>query len=708
MTKRSYIIILAFLLIFSAVLAVGSTTMLPTANAAVLTSDKNFDETEIEDDLGGIDLALYPANPLGRLAVFELIEYCYSDNAFRQGNYGIYIYLYNPQQINFSTKVGASTVNIATEYNEAGEPSGYSNLKLSFLDKTDDGVFYKFKVSNPIRLLENATAHSKEYGNRRYDVAGIQLRELGQATSTDYGIGGSYVFTGYAAGYGSDTSAESTLDCEIKEFETLSLDVKHTYYRSAESSEPTSGSDNGNLYDQLNSVYFSVPNNLLERYGDLYAIHAEWWEYRTKPIFVTGNADVFNHLKNYIGYQISASTGELGDQLCFSSDVKYGFAADYWHNYDQLGGHFSALDYAYNLNSELGKRPTSTNMRDGYFDVLYYLFLSDKSSAGDYILSGEKLQRYITDYSEGKSDLINGKYARELFTEDVGEGHNPGYIDKTIYSDDSFSLESIPLQGFFEKFFGLHKDTEYNNVQAIQRITDTDFAGGNAESVSKALYIAENDYTDFKLYYDLAKSKDETVFLFRFALSDYYSAQCAEFDGSEDNQSFKGDYIDTNVYMSMQNVFLDFDIIDTTFNRDGKYTVIPVVSDPIDIISDITPPSDFKKESDCNGISLFTILMIILAVLAFVMLLPLLPTILTFLVNVIVFIFKGIFFILSLPFKAGKAIAKKIKERKAAKAAKPPKSKTKAKAKAKPKRRSAAKVKYPKYKVKGYRYEKRK
>ena len=158
----------------------------------------------------------------------------------------------------------------------------------------------------------------------------------------------------------------------------------------------------------------------------------------------------------------------------------------------------------------------------------------------------------------------------------------------------------------------------------------------------------------------------------------------------------------------MQNVFLDFDIIDTTFNRDGKYTVIPVVSDPIDIISDITPPSDFKKESDCNGISLFTILMIILAVLAFVMLLPLLPTILTFLVNVIVFIFKGIFFILSLPFKAGKAIAKKIKERKAAKAAKPPKSKTKAKAKAKPKRRSAAKVKYPKYKVKGYRYEKRK
>ena len=222
-------------------------------------------------------------------------------------------------------------------------------------------------------------------------------------------------------------------------------------------------------------------------------------------------------------------------------------------------------------------------------------------------------------------------------------------------------------------------------------------------------------------FYAASVAADKTVYLLRFDKTQYISVNVQLWYEAQDTfgNYYNGSIPDKNGYVAQRlPVYLDFDVISLTFEKDGVYTVIPAVSDSIDIFSDVTPPPNWDPtQGGCNGLSFWDLLMIILAVLAFVMLLPLLPTILTFLVNVIVFIFKGIFFILGLPFKAGKAIAKKIKERKAAKAGSP-KTKTKAKTKpktepkskitSKPKRRTAAKVKYPKYKVKGYRYDKKK
>ena len=63
--------------------------------------------------------------------------------------------------------------------------------------------------------------------------------------------------------------------------------------------------------------------------------------------------------------------------------------------------------------------------------------------------------------------------------------------------------------------------------------------------------------------------------------------------------------------MAMQNVFLDFDIISLTYERDGEYTVIPAVSDPIDIFADVTPPPDFKED----GLAWWQIALIVLGVI---------------------------------------------------------------------------------------------
>lgn len=609
---KIFVVLTSFILL--AVIAVGQFN---TASAAyaIYVAEKSFDTTRVEDDLADMDLQYVKEN-YSDVSIIELAEYCYSDNVFKQGNYGLYLYVYNPERITFSIAAGANVVNMAVGYNDKGEPNAYENMSLTYLGKTtgdNDGLFYKFKVTDAAELLPVVKEYSKTYGERRYDIAGIQLRTMGEALAEDYTVGGTWHYTGFAKGYGKDDTAESTLECEQTDLITLSLDVMHTYYRSEYPNEQTDvGADSENIYDQLSSVYFSVPNDVIDTFGDISAVHAEWYEYRTKPIFITGNSEVYNGLKSYIGYDIGLQTSDRFKPYSYSSEVKYGFASDY--TYSEFGYMTPAVyDYGYNLNTDwafcggdgLG------GARDDVLTTLYWLFPSGTDSAGDYVLSREAIQEYVSDYSNGKSDLINDKYSMSLFTEDVGNSRIAGYNNWNISSDYEYTLENVPVQNFFEDLFGIYDDSEFNNVQAIQRITANDISSNNAETVSKALYISENDYDDFKAYYDNASNQSETVFLFRFALTDYYSAQCHEFDGSSDDQAVLGEYIDSNAYLAYMNVFLDFDIIDITFCRDGVYTVIPAVADPIDIFSDVTPPPDFEK----YGLAWWQILLIVIGVI---------------------------------------------------------------------------------------------
>ena len=91
-------------------------------------------------------------------------------------------------------------------------------------------------------------------------------------------------------------------------------------------------------------------------------------------------------------------------------------------------------------------------------------------------------------------------------------------------------------------------------------------------------------------------------------------------------------------YVAQQSVFFDFDVIDLTFNKDGVYTVIPVVSDPIDIVNDLTSPTDMGDDG-LNILALIALILILIVVL--VVLMPVLP-----------YIAKGIVWLVCLPFKA--------------------------------------------------------
>ena len=177
---------------------------------------------------------------------------------------------------------------------------------------------------------------------------------------------------------------------------------------------------------------------------------------------------------------------------------------------------------------------------------------------------------------------------------------------------------------------------KFDGIQAIYAVKDTDLEGTN-DAVADKLYIAKNDYKEFKEFYN-ANKNFSTVYLFRYQVSDYIAQEATLFKRSTFLGAKTWDEVDTNAYFFQQTVNLDFDIIDVTFSNGSVDTVIPVVSNPIDVIPDATPPVYTQSDKKPNW------LLIIVAIVLLIVVIIFLPQILVGLV-------KGIFALIGKLFK---------------------------------------------------------
>ena len=73
--------------------------------------------------------------------------------------------------------------------------------------------------------------------------------------------------------------------------------------------------------DSLHSVWFSVPNEYMEKYGELYALHATYLNAVLKPMLVTGNREIYSSVKERLGIEYPRH-----DQ---SGDFHYGFMSEF-------------------------------------------------------------------------------------------------------------------------------------------------------------------------------------------------------------------------------------------------------------------------------------------------------------------------------------------------------------------------------------------
>ena len=224
----------------------------------------------------------------------------------------------------------------------------------------------------------------------------------------------------------------------------------------------------------------------------------------------------------------------------------------------------------------------------------------------------------------------------------MDEGRTMGYNDKTIDLSDTFDLNSYDSNhSWWDKLWDYgfswpKTDGDYANVPPIYEVKASDLSGSD-EDISSRLLVNKNDVADLKAYYAAEKLKGNRVVLFRFANTDYYSAKAFTSGGST--------AVQCDTYVAQQTVFFDFDIIELTFNKDGVYHVIPVVSSPMDIVNDFTPPA---TEFQWWKILLAVVMLILLIVLLY----PILP-----------YVLKGIWWLICLPFKAIAALIRSIKKK---------------------------------------------
>ncbi len=653
-TERKQIIkriCVSFVLIAVFVLAMvfGGGFTAPVAYAAT-NDDLQFDETYVMDDLEGMtingkpfDIADYSFDESRNTGVLLFTEYCYSFYSNRQGNYGLYVYVWNPKGLN----IDFDNVNNKIQFS-AGDTSHYAKYWLECLSVCEEtnyeGLFYKFKVY--LRESDRAVILNRlDSSERFYHVSGIELVTEGSTNATETAVNLEYTFSGYAEGYGPGTSSGDTLVCNTEQGEVLTLDVHSTYYRP----EGASGGDI-NTQDTLHSVYFAVPNDLIEEYGKMTAVHATWLNALTKLIYVTGNQTVYNALSPFVGVELDTYE-RSGVTYYADDDMRYAFVADFWTDglVGHLGTHSYRGDYFYNwgaFGSILSSGYAQQQMKQ-----LNYLFYAENGNADEYVLSADDIIAYLINYTSAHGGtLVNDKYSAELF-----ESVDDEFTDVNIRADKTFSLTSETIdRSWWNRLWGsdgeVTDSVTYDGIEAIKEVTAGDVTGNETTDCTN-LFIGAADYDEFKAFYDTATAADETVYLFRYYVSEYYAAECTEFEmpARDLTSSAYGsaDELDTNAYLAQMWVQLDFDIIDVTFTNGGVDTVIPVVSSPIDVVADATPPIETTSDIEWWKI----ILMVVALLFIIILFAPVLP-----------YILKAVIWVVMLPFKAIAAFVNAIRK----------------------------------------------
>ena len=597
-------LIKGFFIIFLALVAVFNTVASKTVYADNGAKDLNVTDplTDLRQD-ATFDIKEYPFIKNADFELYSLSEYCYSFYPEYSENFALYVYVYNPGALEFKD-TSLNRIQMAVGYDKDGNPNDYKKYELKLVNYSkesgNDRLFYKFKVVDDGSIYDRLISTE-----RRYDVSGIELVTEGKLNASESGVSKTFIYTGFSVGYGPNGQAESTLKCDYDVLKTVELKVNHTYWRSKSSNRGVG------YQNQLDSVYFTVPNSLLEEYGKLQRIKAEWYEYLTKDIVVTSDEETYNAVKDYIG------KSDL-------SGLEYGFDENY--RVETIGGSPIGYycDWQYNI-SDNHKRVVGYNVYGPSLSTLYYLFptanwcdIKEYDPYGDITLTGgvseNALYDYILNFSKNASgdtlSIKDGVISADLFESDIEEyrkvdnDHGKiqnGYsyydfdadvdiFDWQAYNPDDHKFsENAKLYGFWEALFRKYDNSvegfDAKNVSPILMLKEADLSG-TPESVSNRLFVNSQDVSLIRKAYEEAKKKDETVVLFRFALTDYFSKEIDIGDYTSGGRHYSG-----QAYRAKQSVFLDFDIIQLTFSRGEELTIIPVVANPIDIVNDITSPT---------------------------------------------------------------------------------------------------------------------
>lgn len=638
-TKRAiFSLLLSLIVLISALVFPASITHVSAEENVV----SAFEERNVLDDLNGaviggeeFDLKDYPYNPFGRPQLIYFAEFGYSVKEDKQSDYGLYVYVYNPQEIALDVDTARNKIQFTY-----GDKESYLKYSLNFLNYSDEpgyeGRFYKFKVClyDPERLdILNAV----DYNGRVYKISGIELSYKGEVT--EYSVAQTYTYTGFAKGYGSELATGDTVSAQVDGFgNCLYLDVHTTYYRP----EGTNGK-NDYTQDSLHSAYFAVPKDILAEFDMISAIHATWLDAVLAPVLVTGHEEAYKAISRYLGIDLNTVAGnDSGGNI---EDMGYLYLGGLTYKPFEDGGYDQYwYGYSYNFSSTHSSF-FSHELYGDYVNPLYWLFYSGdgENSADEYMIPSEKLETRLEELTlKYGGELVNDRYSRVLFDSVASE-----FVDLNIIADTKYDLRSeIISSTWWEKLWGqthLESSEIFDGIDAIYAVSENDFIYLDDEldisATCDKLYIAEADFPEFERFYNKNK-EDSVVYLLRYQITDYVAQEASRLEWNGRNWVEQ----DTNAYFMQETINLDFDVIDVTFAKGVVSTILPVIASPVDNIPDGTPP--VRTEDDRDWLKLLFAILALIVVL--VILAPLLPYILKFIGWILLLPFRLISWIISL------------------------------------------------------------
>lgn len=586
-------------------------------SAVVFAADGNvapnyvYDATDVTKDLegaDGFDFSQYPADASKDTQIYTFLEYGYdgTDNS----KFGLYLYIYNPKQKNFSRSSASNKANVAMAFDSKGNATSYQRVGLIFCSATSNKLFYKFRIDDGGKLLALAEKYALTHGGaRRYDIATVELFAYGDKTATTSTIGKSYECTGFMKGFGADKES-NTHSVKAYSLDVLDIELNHTFFRPDGNS---SAQSDYTVKDQLDSVYFSFPNELIEQYGGIWKIEASYYSAMTSPILVTSTKEVYDTVLKYVGKELTSNPEKYQGKVdCkLNKDIAYSL---YDPSYSDTFLDSIILRKEPTLTWNLyaaGRVPTEQQ-------IVYYLFYtgyetSDGSVpyAKDFTLSGERLLEYIYNYNKsyrfGKSELVNDK--GEQLSMDMFQGFMPTgeeseifgksykvyengkvhYVPISMTAADGYTLESYKRTPTAFDWFTLYKGKydyeKFSDIQAIVPIDVNDSALSKSEFCKK-YYVSESDYDSIIAKVNAGKGR-ETVYLFRFAQSEYKARGVITRGDLNLGQEY--------AYIAEESVYLNMNLASITCRKNDEYHTFAVASNPINAVADVEPNKPYDN-----------------------------------------------------------------------------------------------------------------
>lgn len=558
----------------------------------------NFETNPIEKDLLGatvdgkaFNFDDFPKDEKGSATVLTLVEYGYSASSNK--DFGLYLYVYNPTGnpiSNLSGPASQNKVNICIERDAYGEASQYDLHVLSYLDSTDDKLFYKFKIVQK-DIGDGKTLYDTLAPNeRKYDIIEIELKSVGADGSNNaisYDVGFRFSYKGYQKGYDDSAKDNSTIACTVsKNLERLNLDVYHTVYR-------TNSSDEGSYYkNQINSCWFAIPNEVYYKYSHIDYIKATWWEYYTKLMLCTNSSKLYSYFEPYSKIYVN------GDTLVDNKHLSLAYGIDSTISGSGLNSFTTtAIEWAYNMQ-KVDSTASSITSVENLCSFIPFVFPQNDEGSVDSSIVTDYINTYSNDLGHGYIECNGRNISKDLFEDYVTDGHTRGENVKEIKFGDTFDLISYDdSHSAWERFLDygwtqpLNEDS-LKDLEYIKVVEDDDFS---FQTISDDLLIGKTEAQSFYDFYTAYK-KTHKVILLRFGVTnDYFSHNVRAIVGEGVTSILSIDEQDGGAgpaYIAQETVYLDFNIIQINFMKDGKSIAIPVSSSPNDSIGGMEPSED--------------------------------------------------------------------------------------------------------------------